>query len=87
MKPTSGPTREQWLSAMCLYDSPAQDAMTIRAWAKKLGMSRTACAVTDWIRTGLEHGWLERAITEIEELTLRRRRVVGFRLVEQTAGK
>ena len=79
----TGPTHEQWLLAIGRSATAAEDAMTIIGWSKKLGLSRSSALIQEWIRTGLANGWLERAVVELEDLTLRRRRVSGFRLVSK----
>ena len=80
----SGPTYEQWRLALERIDSPSADAMTVAGWGKKLGISKQRAS--DWLREGLEHGWVERAKVCIESITGTTRNLVGFRVVAQPRG-
>jgi hypothetical protein len=74
-------TVEEWISAINRAYQPSSNALTAGQWGARMGSGRAAGSA--WVRTGLENGWLERAITTVPTITGNARRVVGFRLVKQ----
>ena len=80
----SGPTYEQWRLALERIESPSADAMTVAGWGKKLGIPRQRAS--DWLRDGLERGWVERSRVCVEDLAGTIRNLVGFRVVAQPKG-
>ncbi len=77
-------TVEEWLSALERIDAPSADAMTVAGWAKKLGIPKQRAS--DWLRDGLAHGWVERALVCVENISGTTRTLVGFRVVAQPKG-
>ena len=76
-----GPTHEQWLAALRQEGAPAGDAMTLAGWSDRMHTSINK--TRNWVRAGLENGWMELAVVVITELTGKQQRRTGFRVVEK----
>ena len=72
---------EEWLSALSALNAPSDDAKTVQQWHETLGKTRRF--TEQWIREGLENGWMERAYLVMERLTGVQAKIVGFRLVKK----
>lgn len=71
---------EDWMALLSHAEIPKKDALTMGQWKDRLSKSKDATRA--WLKTGLDNGWIEKAMTVVDELTGKRRRVVGFRLVK-----
>ena len=73
-------TVEEWLAALSHSYGPHDDAMTVEEWSTRLGLCRNSKKVSEWIRTGLQQGWMEHAFKRKETITCRYTTIPAFRL-------
>ena len=75
-----GLSYDEWAAVLQSATEPVTDGLPIEAWCEKLMLSRRR--TTEWIRAGLQNGFVEQVIVVRPIITGGTRRTPGFRVKE-----